>query len=260
MSVLILVVLSFLPCGLFAAAGVSRRWFTFRGALASCLASMAAVFAALALSRLLAIPSRLLIDAVSWEIPRLPGLIEAVYSSFAMTAFAEEAARLGVFVALGTLAGPVLFPSATDSGDGGRDGLARDVPGYDPLAFNRSLLARAALFGLAFAAFEGVSYGMALPRSVFVRMVTAVPVHALASVCGVSAWAVSRARTRVRAGKVVRRGFAVACLLHGLFSFVLLVGPLRIGAAFIPVALAALALLFLAARACWRAATAAERR
>lgn len=248
MTVITIVVLSFFPCGLMAFSGVRRGWFSARGALVVSLSALGAVLAALVLSRLLGFPSRLLIDAVSWDMPRLPGLIEAVYSSFVMTAFAEEAARLGVFVGLVTLAGPLL------ASDG------PDAEGDDAFAFNRALLARAALFGLAFAAFEGVSYGMALPRSVFVRMLTAVPVHALASICSVSAWAVSRSRPRVRARSVVRRGFVVACALHGLFSFVLLVGPLRVGAAFIPVALAALALLSLAARQCWRAATAAEGR
>lgn len=251
MTVIIIVFLSFFPCGLFAFYGIRRSWFSTRGALVLCLSAVAAILGALILSRLLALPSRLLIDAVSWDMPRLPGLIEAVYSSFVMTAFAEETARLGVFVALVTLAGRTLAEDDLEDREGAR---------RDDFAFNRSLLARAALFGLAFAAFEGVVYGMALPRSVFARMITAVPVHALAMICSVSFWAVYRSRPRVRAGSVERRGFVVACALHGLFSFILLVGPLRIGPAFIPVALAALGLLFLAARKCWRAATAAEKR
>jgi RsiW-degrading membrane proteinase PrsW (M82 family) len=82
--------------------------------------------------------------------------------------------------------------------------------------------------GLGFACMENVLYVLGRPLSVaLIRAFTAVPLHALAS--GLMGYAVGRAKFAASAAQErswMRRGLAVAVLVHGLYNWLLFVTPL----------------------------------
>lgn len=161
------VFLSFLPCLLYIAYGSLRGRFSLPRGLAVAILSLAAVAAAVVF--------RLALDSLAG---RLSGWPSDLFDSFVSTSLTEEGARLALlfFACAGA-------PSRRDAA------------------------ARALLAGLAFASFENVAYGIRFPDQVALRYLTAVPVHAGASLL---CWRTLDGRNA--------RGFLSAFALHGLYT------------------------------------------
>lgn len=133
------------------------------------------------------------------------GLSSVLFSSFVEAALVEELSKLA-FINLATgVREPVRPPSA------------------------RGILACALTLGLSFSAFETLSYALRSPSAIWVRALTALPVHASASLAAGAL--VARLRgLDVRAslaGRMVLFTFAI--LLHGAYDAGLsLSGPLLV--------------------------------
>lgn len=162
------VFLSFLPCLLYLGYGTLRGRFSLPRGLAVAILSLAAVA--------VAVVCRLALDSLAG---RLSGWPSDLFDSFVSTALTEEGARIAL----------LLFAcSAAPS--------------------RRDAAARALFAGLAFASFENVAYGIRFPDQVALRYLTAVPVHAGASLL---CWKTLDGGSS--------RGFLSALALHGLYAF-----------------------------------------
>ena len=140
------VFLSFLPCLLYLAYGAVRGRFTLPRGLSVVILSLVAVA--------FAVVGQLALESLS---PGLSGWSSYLVDSFVSTALTEEGARFALLVV------------ACGAGSS-RRGLSR-----------REAASRALLAGLAFASFENISYGIRYPDHLALRFLTAVPVHAGAS-------------------------------------------------------------------------------
>jgi RsiW-degrading membrane proteinase PrsW (M82 family) len=152
-------------------------------AFAAVFAGLGAVFVASVAQTLLAPPS----SAFS-------GFPLVLVSSFGETALIEELSKLA-FIAIVALIGR---PAGDRSADG------RSV---------RETLSLALTVGLSFSAFENLSYALGAPSSLWIRMITALPVHAAAAVCSGALVASAGKRTFAAACAFI---FAVA--LHGVYT------------------------------------------
>lgn len=228
MALFLLLLWCFLPSAVWAAYCAIAFRFSPARALWGVLLALGAVAAAVAL--------RFPLDLLG---SGLTGVPASLYSAFIGAALAEESAKLA--------AARILARSAPGRAGSGAYGAPGQNSGRGQEAGpDRMLLAGAILVGMSFSAIETVHYALGNPSVIWIRTLTALPVHAAASVLGAAPFLGS---ARDPAGGPSYGFFALACLLHGAYS-----ACMNAGGTLIFGGLLALAALLFAAAGIWNGA------
>lgn len=183
MTLAFIVLLCLLPPAVHVAYSTATGTISRTRAFSAVFAGLGAVFLASVL--------QLLLDPVTSSLSGVPAL---VFSSFAEAALVEELSKFALIAAGCAIARPP-------------EGLSA-----------RAVLSVALAVGLSFSAFETLSYALGASSFPWIRLVTALPVHAAAAVCA-GALVASVFRDRAAAHTAAFVGsFALAVALHGAYT------------------------------------------
>lgn len=197
MTLGLLVLVCLLPLAFQVAYSVKTGLVSRSRAFAAVFAGLGAVFVASV--------AQTLLDPLTSAFSGIPFVI---VSSFGETALVEELSKLVCIAAVASI--------------GRQDRSADDqTPGVRPVSGRSTgelsvhmTLSLALTVGLSFSAFENLSYALGAPSSLWIRMITALPVHAAAAVCSGALIAASRGRRTFAAACT----FLLAVALHGAYT------------------------------------------
>jgi RsiW-degrading membrane proteinase PrsW (M82 family) len=182
MTLGLLVLVCLLPLAFQVAYSVKTGLVSRSRAFAAVFAGLGAVFVASV--------AQTLLDPLTSAFSGIPFVI---VSSFGETALVEELSKLVCIAAVASI-------GRHDLPAGGR--------------YVRTTISLALTVGLSFSAFENLSYALGSPSSLWIRMITALPVHAAAAVCSGALIAASRGRRTFAAACT----FLLAVALHGAYT------------------------------------------